>query len=32
MRVQVSPEAEDYRDRHWNRESTRQVETAFDAE
>ncbi|HTL45417.1 MAG TPA: hypothetical protein VL262_13830 [Vicinamibacterales bacterium] len=32
MRIEVSPEAEEYRDVHWSRESTRQVETAFDAE
>lgn len=31
-RVQLSPETEEYRDLHWNREATRQVETAFDAE
>lgn len=32
MRIEVSPEAEEYRDVHWSRESTRQVETPFDAE
>jgi len=32
MRIEVSPEAEEYRDAQWNREGTRQVETAFDAE
>jgi hypothetical protein len=32
MRIEVSPEAEDYRDEQWNREATRQIETAFDAE
>ena len=32
MRIQISPEAEDHRDIHWQREGTRQVETAFDAE
>jgi len=32
MREQISPEAEDFRDTQWQRESTRQVETAFDAE
>ncbi len=32
MRIEVSPEAEDYRDACWNREGTRQVETAADAE
>ena len=32
MRVQVSPEAEEHRDVHWQREGARQVETAFDAE
>jgi hypothetical protein len=32
MRVEVSPEAEDYRDVQWQREATRQLETAFDAE
>ena len=29
---QVTPEAEEYRDHHWRREATRQVETALDAE
>ena len=29
---QLSPEIEDYRDQRWRRESTRQVETPFDAE
>ncbi|HWK12068.1 MAG TPA: hypothetical protein VNR64_18540 [Vicinamibacterales bacterium] len=32
MRIQLSPEAEEYRDTHWNREGTRQIDTAFDAE
>ncbi|HWT44959.1 MAG TPA: hypothetical protein VN085_03295 [Vicinamibacterales bacterium] len=32
MRIQVSSEAEEYRDVHWSRESTRQVASAFDAE
>ena len=32
MRIPVSPDAEDYRDIHWSREGTRQVDTAFDAE
>jgi hypothetical protein len=32
MRIEVSAEAEEYRDAHWNREGTRQVETALDAE
>ena len=31
-RTQVSAEAEEYRDERWQREGTRQVETAFDAE
>ena len=31
-RAGISPEAEDYRDERWQREGTRQVETAFDAE
>jgi hypothetical protein len=31
-RTQISAEAEDYRDRRWQREGTRQVETPFDAE
>src|SRR2546423_10835153 len=31
-RPQVSPEAEEYRDERWQREGTRQIETAFDAE
>lgn len=30
--MQISAEAEEYRDRCWQREGTRQVETAFDAE
>jgi hypothetical protein len=30
--TQVSPDAEEYRDGRWQREATRQVETAFDAE
>jgi hypothetical protein len=29
---QITPEMDDYRDEHWCREATRQVETAFDAE
>ena len=29
---QIPPEIEDYRDQHWRREGTRQVETALDAE
>jgi hypothetical protein len=29
---QLSPEVEEYRDEHWCREATRQIETAFDAE
>ena len=29
---QIPPEIEDYRDEHWRREGTRQVETALDAE
>src|SRR5499426_107396 len=32
VRAQVSDEAEDYRDERWQREGTRQVDTAFDAE
>jgi len=32
VRVAVSSEAEEYRDERWQREGTRQVETAFDAE
>jgi hypothetical protein len=32
MRTQVTAEAEDHRDERWQREATRQVETAFDAE
>jgi hypothetical protein len=32
MRIQVSSEAEEYRDVHWSRESTSQVASAFDAE
>jgi hypothetical protein len=31
-RTSISSEAEDYRDERWQREGTRQVETAFDAE
>jgi hypothetical protein len=31
-RIDVSSEAEEYRDQRWQREGTRQVETAFDAE
>ena len=31
-RPQISAEFEEYRDRQWRREGTRQVETAFDAE
>jgi hypothetical protein len=31
-RTQVSAEAEEYRDERWQREGTRQVDTAFDAE
>jgi len=31
-RMQVSAEAEEYRDGHWQREETRRIETAFDAE
>ena len=30
--TQLSADAEEHRDRHWQREATRQVETAFDAE
>jgi hypothetical protein len=30
--VQISAEADEYRDERWQREATRQVETAFDAE
>lgn len=30
--MQISAEAEEYRDERWQREGTRQVETAFDAE
>jgi hypothetical protein len=29
---QIPPEIEEYRDEHWRREATRQIETAFDAE
>lgn len=32
MPVEVSPDAEEFRDVQWQREGTRQVETAFDAE
>ena len=32
MRVQVSAEAEEHRDAHWQREGARQIDTAFDAE
>ena len=32
MRPQVSSDADEHRDIHWQREGTRQVETAFDAE
>jgi hypothetical protein len=32
MRVQISSDAEDHRDFYWQREGTRQIETAFDAE
>jgi len=31
-RVQISSDIEDHRDRHWRREATQQVESAFDAE
>jgi hypothetical protein len=31
-RVQIPSEIEDHRDRHWRREATHQVESAFDAE
>ncbi len=31
-RIEISPEAEEYRDERWQREGTRQVETAHDAE
>jgi hypothetical protein len=31
-RIEPSPEAEEHRDAHWQREETRRVETAFDAE
>jgi hypothetical protein len=31
-RITISAEAEEYRDERWQREATRQVETAFDAE
>src|SRR5947208_3777664 len=31
-RTEVSEEAEEFRDERWQREATRQVETAFDAE
>lgn len=31
-RIEVSPEAEEYRDQRWQREGPRQVETAHDAE
>ena len=32
VRTRVSAEADEYRDERWQREATRQVETAFDAE
>ena len=32
MRTQISAEAEEYRDERWQREATRQVDTALDAE
>lgn len=32
MRIAVSSEAEEFRDERWQREGTRQVETAYDAE
>lgn len=32
MRIPVSSEAEEYRDERWQREGTRQVESAYDAE
>jgi hypothetical protein len=32
MRVQISSDAEDHRDFYWQREGTRQIETAFEAE
>jgi hypothetical protein len=31
-KLQIPAEIEDYRDEHWCREATRQIETAFDAE
>jgi hypothetical protein len=31
-RPQLPPDIEDYRDRHWRREGSRQIETAFEAE
>ena len=31
-RAKIPAEIEDYRDEHWRREGTRQIETAFDAE
>ena len=31
-RIEVSPEAEDFRDERWQREGSRQIETAHDAE
>ena len=31
-RIEVSPEADDYRDERWHREATRQVDTVHDAE
>lgn len=31
-RPHIPPEIEDYRDHHWRREPTRQIETAFEAE
>jgi hypothetical protein len=32
LKPQIPAEIEDYRDQSWNREATRQIETAFDAE
>jgi hypothetical protein len=31
-RPEIPSEIEEHRDRHWRREETRQIETAFDAE
>ena len=31
-RIEISPEAEDYRDERWQREGTRQIDTVHDAE